>query len=47
MSRDLDKAKDFYGKVFGWEATQSEEAPPGFSATGSSRASGGRRASAG
>jgi predicted enzyme related to lactoylglutathione lyase len=29
MSRDLDKAKDFYGEVFGWEATQSEEQPLG------------------
>jgi predicted enzyme related to lactoylglutathione lyase len=29
MSRDLNNAKDFYGKVFGWEATQSEEAPEG------------------
>jgi predicted enzyme related to lactoylglutathione lyase len=27
MSRDLDKAKDFYGKVFGWEATHEDEAP--------------------
>ncbi len=29
MSRDLEAAKDFYGDVFGWEATQSEEQPPG------------------
>ena len=29
MTRDLDGAKDFYGKVFGWEATHNEEAPPG------------------
>jgi uncharacterized protein len=29
MSRDLDKARDFYGKVFGWEATQSDEQPEG------------------
>jgi uncharacterized protein len=28
MTRDLDQAKDFYGKVFGWEATHSDEAPP-------------------
>jgi uncharacterized protein len=27
MSRDLDKAKDFYAKVFGWEATHEEGAP--------------------
>jgi predicted enzyme related to lactoylglutathione lyase len=25
---DLDAAKDFYGKVFGWDLRQSEEAPP-------------------
>ena len=28
MTRDLDGAKDFYGKVFGWEAAHNEEAPP-------------------
>jgi uncharacterized protein len=28
MTRDLDKAKDFYGKVFGWDATHTDEAPP-------------------
>jgi hypothetical protein len=28
MSRDLEKAKDFYGKVFGWEAAHNDEAPP-------------------
>jgi uncharacterized protein len=27
-SRDLEAAKRFYGDVFGWELTQSEEAPP-------------------
>jgi predicted enzyme related to lactoylglutathione lyase len=27
MTRDLQGAKDFYGQVFGWEATHSEEAP--------------------
>jgi predicted enzyme related to lactoylglutathione lyase len=26
-SRDIENAKDFYGKVFGWEATQSDQAP--------------------
>ena len=29
MSRDLDKAKSFYRDVFGWDASQSEEAPEG------------------
>jgi predicted enzyme related to lactoylglutathione lyase len=28
MTRDLDQAKEFYGAVFGWEATHSDEAPP-------------------
>jgi uncharacterized protein len=28
MTRDLDRAKDFYGKVFGWEAIHNEAAPP-------------------
>jgi predicted enzyme related to lactoylglutathione lyase len=28
MTRDLDQAKDFYGAVFGWEASHSDEAPP-------------------
>jgi uncharacterized protein len=28
MTRDLDQAKDFYGEVFGWDATHNEEAPP-------------------
>jgi uncharacterized protein len=28
MTRDVDAAKDFYGRVFGWEATHNEEAPP-------------------
>jgi predicted enzyme related to lactoylglutathione lyase len=27
MTRDLDQAKDFYGKVFAWEATHSDETP--------------------
>jgi uncharacterized protein len=27
VSRNIEKAKDFYGKVFGWEATQSDQAP--------------------
>jgi uncharacterized protein len=27
MTRDMDAAKDFYGKVFGWSATHSEGAP--------------------
>ena len=27
MTRDVDGAKDFYGKVFGWTATQPEGAP--------------------
>ena len=26
-SRDIENAKDFYGTVFGWEATQSDQAP--------------------
>ncbi len=26
-SREIEKAKDFYRKVFGWEATQSDQAP--------------------
>ena len=26
MTRDLGQGKDFYGKVFGWEATHSDEA---------------------
>jgi predicted enzyme related to lactoylglutathione lyase len=29
MTRDLPAVKDFYGAVFGWEATHNEEAPPG------------------
>ncbi len=28
MTRDLEGAKDFYGKVFGWTAIHHEEAPP-------------------
>jgi uncharacterized protein len=28
LTRDLEGAKDFYGKVFGWEAVHNEEAPP-------------------
>jgi hypothetical protein len=28
MTRDLEAAKDFYGKVFGWSAERNEEAPP-------------------
>jgi uncharacterized protein len=28
MTRDLEGAKDFYGKVFGWTAEHNEEAPP-------------------
>jgi predicted enzyme related to lactoylglutathione lyase len=28
MTRDLEGAKDFYGKVFGWTAQHNEEAPP-------------------
>jgi uncharacterized protein len=28
ITRDADQAKDFYGNVFGWEATHHEEAPP-------------------
>ena len=31
MTRDVDAAKDFYGKVFGWTAEHNEEAPPGIS----------------
>jgi uncharacterized protein len=27
MTRDIERAKDFYGKVFGWTATQPEGAP--------------------
>ena len=27
MTRELDQAKDFYGKVFDWEATHSDETP--------------------
>ena len=27
MTRDLDGAKDFYGKVFGWTSSHSDEAP--------------------
>jgi uncharacterized protein len=27
MTRDLERARDFYGKVFGWEATQPDEIP--------------------
>ena len=27
MSRDVAQAKDFYGKVFGWEAVHSDETP--------------------
>jgi uncharacterized protein len=29
LTRDLEGAQDFYGKVFGWSATHNEEAPPG------------------
>lgn len=29
MTRDVDRANDFYGKVFGWEAIHNDEAPPG------------------
>lgn len=29
LTRNLDGAQDFYGKVFGWRATRNEEAPPG------------------
>ena len=29
MTRDAEKAKDFYGRVFGWSATHHEQAPPG------------------
>jgi predicted enzyme related to lactoylglutathione lyase len=29
LTRDLEGAQDFYGKVFGWRATHNEEAPPG------------------
>jgi predicted enzyme related to lactoylglutathione lyase len=28
MTRDLEAAKDFYGKVFGWTAEHNDEAPP-------------------
>jgi uncharacterized protein len=28
MTRDIEGAKDFYGKVFGWSAQRNEEAPP-------------------
>ena len=28
MTRDLDRAKDFYGAVFGWSAVHNEGAPP-------------------
>jgi uncharacterized protein len=27
LTRDMDTAKDFYGKVFGWSATHNEQAP--------------------
>jgi uncharacterized protein len=27
MTRDVDRARDFYGRVLGWEATQPDEAP--------------------
>jgi uncharacterized protein len=27
MTRDMDQARDFYGQVFGWSATQPEDAP--------------------
>lgn len=27
LTRDLDQARDFYGKVFGWEATHPDQAP--------------------
>jgi uncharacterized protein len=27
MTRDLDAAKDFYGKIFGWSATHTDPAP--------------------
>jgi predicted enzyme related to lactoylglutathione lyase len=27
MTRDLDRAREFYGKVFGWKATQRSEVP--------------------
>ena len=29
MTRDLEKAKEFYGRVFGWSAAHNEQAPPG------------------
>jgi uncharacterized protein len=29
LTRDLERAEKFYGKVFGWEAVQIDEAPPG------------------
>ncbi len=28
MTRDVGRARDFYRKVFGWETTHSDEAPP-------------------
>jgi uncharacterized protein len=28
MTRDVEGAEDFYGKVFGWTATHNEQAPP-------------------
>ena len=28
MTRDLERAKDFYGRVFGWETAQNDETPP-------------------
>jgi uncharacterized protein len=28
LTRDLEGAQDFYGKVFGWKAVHNEEAPP-------------------
>jgi hypothetical protein len=28
MTRDLEGAEDFYGRVFGWSAVHNEEAPP-------------------
>ncbi len=31
MTRDLDAAKDFYGKVFGWTAVHNDQTPPGLS----------------
>jgi hypothetical protein len=29
LTRDIEAARKFYGKVFGWEAIHNEEAPPG------------------